>query len=437
MSSPPDKNQSTPVVQTILESFTRCFNPLESACTEANSSRSAGNTGGRSSSNSSSASANSSQLFGYNIGSCDARAVSRSSSSSDSRKKTKQRQQQQISLDASYDADGVARAKRTHYRLSAEAIEERSMKRKLEIFRGTSEQQEHQQQEQQRKRPSESPPPPTSSSRSSPSTPSSRGSLVLSDDEEELVRLTQSRKRFACGMNMDRLRPSNNSPIASVAKLFNLGLSEAQRSPFGLCFATPVRCKEDVDDLPDDEITDEEFMQRHSHHRGSTNAPLKGTTTSGLAQISPELDHSSYCEEETISSTLYFDQKYSHVVQTRPPMPLFQEHMLDCDASNRNDLSKMIREQQTSSKKNAPPVEMITSKKSPRKRGNTSNTNTIVSPTGSSMESPRRGPRGSSKDMVPSPMRIRDESLSAADSEDNSFVQRLLEPDMSMTAAEI
>jgi hypothetical protein len=33
-------------------------------------------------------------------------------------------------------------------------------------------------------------------------------------------------------------------------------------------------------------------------------------------------------DTQTIESTLYFDQKYSHVIQTRPPMPLFQENMI-------------------------------------------------------------------------------------------------------------
>lgn len=387
MSSP--SNQTQPVVQTILESFTRCFNPLD-PCTKVVCSSKNDCTNGAPRKMSSSPS----QLFGYNISGSisDARAVSRSSSSSDSQQRKK------LSLDVSYDADGVAKAKKTHHRMSAKALEERSMKRKLQIFRGTG---------QEVMRPPPKLAPRTQAQRQSPPPPSSRqssphGDLTLSDDEEELIRLTQSRKRFACGMNMDRIQ--NNSPISRVARLFNVGISEAQK-PFGLCFATPVRTpyQENVANLSDDKLTDDEFLRRHG---------------GDASQITPDLDQSSYCEEETISSTLYFDQKYSHMIETRPPMPLFQEHMLSCTESDHDELSKMInRRSSNKGSQNPPMTELVTSKQQ-RKKGSS------------------RGGGGSARKSSrepPSPLRIRDESLSM-----ESDVQKLLEPDVvRATIAEI
>lgn len=151
---------------------------------------------------------------------------------------------------------------------------------------------------------------------------------------------------------------NHDSPISNVARLLNLGFTEAQK-PFGLCFATPVRASshEDVSKLPDDRLTADEFLERH--------AGRKNTTTSNFLtanEITP--DHhgsssnnnttdSSYNEDETITSTLYFDHKYSHVVQTRPPMPLFREDMLRSGQDEEgnwcgDELSEIIKKRSSS-----------------------------------------------------------------------------------------
>lgn len=400
----------------VLESFTRCFNPLEhSGCSKTDKqqggkSKKDGTSGGAGSSQKSGISPTSSQLFGLNIGSGGAeglastlaRAVSRSSSSS----------------------EDIA-PKKTRRVPSAEALEERSMKRKLEIFRGTGKEVSRppprldpRQQQQRSSRQSTSPP--SAASQAAQNNHKNISSVVgadlaLSDDEEELIRLqTQSRKRFACGMNVDGIA-RGGSPISSVARLFNLGISEAQK-PFGLCFATPVRTasQEDIANLSDDKLTDDEFLRRHCQGHCGT-----GAGGGNSATVSPDGADRSYNEEETISSTLYFDQKYSHVVQTRPPMPLFQENMLSCTEMKFDEITKVIKRQR-SPNSDHPPVELVTKdRRTPRRK--------VVAGRGSPF---RRGgggsPRMGSDDYPPpSPIRIRDESLSintqSAEEELSSF----------------
>ena len=315
MSSPPNNNnkgQSAAVVQTILESFTRCFNPIDTdlGCTKVNG-------GGSSSNNSSRRSSPINHLFGH-----DNRAVSRSTSSGADRK-----------LQNAMSYDDKKKNSRKKKQLSAKELEERSMKRKLEIFRGASDNSKNSQGGAAKKLDRTRTPPSGSSSSREPSpttsqqiataTPEQTGQLALSDDEEELIRLTQSRKRFACGINLPSSTGRATSPISNVGSgVVNL-FRQAQK---GLCFATPVRTAspEDIANLSDDKLTDDEFLCRH---------PL---AKKDIAQVSPTDTtqdlNCSYNEEETITSTLYFDQKYSHVVQTRPPMPLFQENMLSSES---------------------------------------------------------------------------------------------------------
>ena len=403
MSSPPNNNkdggqpQPTPVVQTILESFTRCFNPIDVGCGKiTNDSASSSNRRRSSPTN---------QLIGLNISS-GSRAVSRSTSSNDSRKK------KQLHNNMSYDADSVAKAKKSaNSKMSAEAIEERSMKRKLEIFRGASSDSANNNRSGPKLAPRLSQQPtvrtsPPSSREPSPTNPignataAETGQLALSDDEEELIRLQQSRKRFACGMNFPDRMARTGSPVSGIASLFR----QAQK-PFGLCFATPVRTAshEDVDNLSDDKLTYDEFVCRH---------PLAGATDKNVPQVSPEAqdNNSSYNEEETITSTLYFDQKYSHVVQTRPPMPLFQENMLEDEL-----LSKFIPK----SKSNPP--EFVG--QSPRRKSRGS-PKTVTSGRGSPKSPKQGGARGSPKSGKrspknifsmsdpPSPIKIQDDSVS-------------------------
>ena len=218
----------------------------------------------------------------------------------------------------------------------AETIRAKSMKRKLEIFRmddAAARLQQQQQQGDASYQPAGCP----LSDDGAPIRNAATNDLVLSDDEEELVQM--SRKRFACGAigfggdgsciqpstpvgppppgaaddedatagTPDLPRPRNSWQWAGHI------LSGAQR---GLCFATPVRTSspEDVGRLPDDTLTDDEYAERY----GGTEAVL----------APPGALETSYNEDETIASTLYFDHRFSHLPQNRPPMPLFTEDKL-------------------------------------------------------------------------------------------------------------
>ena len=404
MSSPTDNNtnkdggqpQPTPVVQTILESFTRCFNPIDVGCSKITNDSAASSSNRKRSSPTN-------QLIGLNISS-GSRTVSRSTSSNDSRKK------KLLVNNMSYDADSVAKAKKSaNSKISVKAMEERSMKRKLEIFRdASSDSANNRSGPKLAPRLSQQPTvrtSPQSSRDPSPTNPiknataAETGQLALSDDEEELIRLQQSRKRFACGMNIPDRMAQTGSPVSGIASLFR----QAQK-PFGLCFATPVRTasNEDVDNFSDDKLTYDEFLCRH---------PLAGATDKSVPQVSPEAqdNNSSYNEEETITSTLYFDQKYSHVVQTRPPMPLFQENMLEDQL-----LSKFIPK----SKSNPP--EFVG--QSPRRKSRGS-PKSVTSGRGSPKSPKQGGGRGSPKSGKrspknifsmsdpPSPIKIQDDSV--------------------------
>jgi len=420
MSSPPNNNnnnnkgQSAAVVQTILESFTRCFNPIDTdlGCTKDNG-------GGSSSNNSSRRSSPINHLFGH-----DGRgAVSRSTSSGADRK---------LLNAMNYDVDGKKNSSRKKKQLSAKELEEQSMKRKLEIFRGASDNSKNSQGVATKKLDRTRTPPSGSSSSREPSptsqqiataTPEQTGQLALSDDEEELIRLTQSRKRFACGTNLPSSTGRATSPISNIGSgVVNL-FRQAQK---GLCFATPVRTAspEDIANLSDDKLTDDEFLCRHS------------LAKKDIAQVSPTDTtqdlNCSYNEEETITSTLYFDQKYSHVVQTRPPMPLFQENMLSSE-SRTDELTNIFQ------RRSNPPefVGQSPRRASKTKSGNSSprrsmNDKNVFRQQGSPLG--KRNPKTiftSSKARVggpskykepPSPTKLGDDSLSMNTSEEESMV---------------
>jgi hypothetical protein len=84
---------------------------------------------------------------------------------------------------------------------------------------------------------------------------------------------------------------SSYTPQSDFSRLLNPSLA--------LCFATPIRGTEEMDNEQDVRSVD-----------ASDTATLN---TNG---------------EDTITSTLYFDSKYAHIQETRPPMPLFNQFKL-------------------------------------------------------------------------------------------------------------
>ena len=61
-------------------------------------------------------------------------------------------------------------------------------------------------------------------------------------------------------------------------------------------------------------------------------------------------------EEESANSTFYLEQKFSHVIQTRPPMPLFKENMLSCGDDRTDELSRILKKR---SKSADPPMPVM------------------------------------------------------------------------------
>jgi hypothetical protein len=84
----------------------------------------------------------------------------------------------------------------------------------------------------------------------------------------------------------------------TAASAHQTAFSRLLNPSVALCFATPIR---GTGEEPDDAV-------------------LRSTDNSDANTLNT-------CED-TITSTLYFDAKYSHVVETRPPMPLFNQFKL-------------------------------------------------------------------------------------------------------------
>lgn len=388
-------DQSQPVVQTILESFTRCFNPSSSEFPNCVGNRRPSNGGTRSRSPASvhrSSSKRSSPTSATNrleLNDKEWDDVFKSSKSTDSRRR---RSSLGSRRDHDDHADVVARAKKAAHKLDPETIEQRSLKRKLEIFRTRD--------SDLRSAAPEKPQEPQSRRACTPE------ELVCSDSsEEEITNLTSSRKRFACGIGANA---DKDGPIASFAKFFNL--NPPQPNPFGLCFATPVRTAsaEQPSKFSDDQLTTEEFIRRHAD---------PNTITPDL-EISRDGSDSRLGEEDTITSTLYFDQKYSHVVQTRPPMPLFHSQAVPCHDYQSDELTKIVRKKAMHTYKQSPPRLLTTTSKSRK----------------SSSHSPK-GKRYAMTDAPPSPMHISDksDSVSTANSKEGPWRPDILHD----TAAEI
>ena len=135
--------------------------------------------------------------------------------------------------------------------------------------------------------------------------------------------------------------------------------------PFGLCFATPIRTAsiEDVSQLSDSKLTAQEFEAREQRLQEER---LKETFGGSTQLDIPDVDESSAsnCEdEETITSASYFDQKYSHVVETNPPMPLFREQRVAVSEYEKDELVRMMKRREG---KGGSPPRKKSSKSSPR-----------------------------------------------------------------------
>ena len=125
-----------------------------------------------------------------------------------------------------------------------------------------------------------------------------------------------------------RSHQSQNAQQTTFSRLLNPSVA--------LCFATPIRGTE--------EEPEETAL------RSSDNSDTNTLNT---------------CED-TITSTVYFDSKYSHVVETRPPMPLFNQFKLgdqkdeisNIVATDSHSSLKMIRLLRQAQEETAQPVHL-------------------------------------------------------------------------------
>jgi hypothetical protein len=104
---------------------------------------------------------------------------------------------------------------------------------------------------------------------------------------------------------------SSQTSAATLVQLFGSnGEALVQRA---LCFATPI---------------DEDNEENDLLHTDKTVQSCDNTLNTNT-------------DDHTVTSTLYFDAKYEHVVENRPPMPLFETFRVP-HTDNRNELVKIV-----------------------------------------------------------------------------------------------
>lgn len=106
-----------------------------------------------------------------------------------------------------------------------------------------------------------------------------------------------------------------------------------------LCFAVPVRT-DDPDDLSDWELTAAEYARRRAGGQGLPvlcGVPDVPRSPSGEATAN---------DEESITSASYFDQKHSHLVETRPPVPLWWRDRILVSAQRTDEIFRLVQRRQ-------------------------------------------------------------------------------------------
>ena len=153
---------------------------------------------------------------------------------------------------------------------------------------------------------------------------------LAASSDDEIKNLTENQKRKSAqgsGTRSNNAQVRDESLVATLVRLLRdpLGCITNVQGQYNdsLCFATPVRAssRENVANLSDWKLTAEEFAARYGVDRGGRCGKFDAP---GVDESSASLSHSE--EEETITSASYFDQKYSHLIETNPPMPLFDDH---------------------------------------------------------------------------------------------------------------
>lgn len=166
-----------------------------------------------------------------------------------------------------------------------------------------------------------------------------RNNELINSDDYEIEHLTKQREADA-----KRDHKEKDDPFSLVSLL-------CKTTPFlGLCFAKPVREDDNIDNLPDWKLTAEEFeaRQRAQAEMAATeacHADMKGCLdyNDDLPHVEESSASSCYCEDEdTITSASYFDQKYSHVAETSPPIPLYFEQRVVVSEYETREIHKLM-----------------------------------------------------------------------------------------------
>mmetsp|Transcript_3674 Transcript_3674/g.9315 ORF Transcript_3674/g.9315 Transcript_3674/m.9315 type:complete len:478 (+) Transcript_3674:138-1571(+) len=193
-------------------------------------------------------------------------------------------------------------------------------------------------------------------------------SSVASSDGDEIATLTSNHKRkekeIRDGTTSPNNRNSNENYIATIVGFLKDPFScvaEVQK-PITVCFATPVRTSspEDISKLSDWKLTAKEFAMRHQERVNKSFRCDEFSMVDDDA-VPPEADESSvslegcddHDEENTMTSASYFDQKYSHVVETNPPMPLFAGQRITVTENHTDEIFRLVKRRE--GQKGTPP----------------------------------------------------------------------------------
>jgi len=196
----------------------------------------------------------------------------------------------------------------------------------------------------------------------------SGGATLVASSDDEIKNLTENQKRTyaqAGGTRTNNAQVRDESLAATFGRLLRdpLGCITNVQGQYndGLCVATPVRAasRVNVANLSDWKLTAEEFAARYGVDRGGRCGKFDAPD---VDESSASLSH--WEEEETITSASYFDQKYSHLIETNPPMPLFDDHRVAVSERETDAIFKIAKY-----KREAHEVNSNRSKSDPQQEG--------------------------------------------------------------------
>lgn len=235
-----------------------------------------------------------------------------------------------------------------------------------------------------------------------------KSNTLVSSSDEEISNLAKNQKKFDEDGYDHKKDQSSGTLIASLFRIVQDPLScianankHYNYSGGGLCFASPVRMPEaeNVSELSDWRLTANEFVSKYQGGRAIDGCGKNNAIANTAADDIPDVVASSASEEATMTSASYFDQKYSHIIEKNPPVPLFREYLVDVSENNTKGVMKIFElrkagaggsptrggvgswrrnnESPQSSKSSQTPIHIKVKKKSP-KISNTNQAKTIT-----------------------------------------------------------